>query len=66
MIILLADSACPRCGIGGEVVHVVAKPAILLSEQLNWSHVIKTNRKLEICCVALALKLSQHGPYRAC
>ena len=30
-------------------VHVVAKPAILLSEQFNWSHVIKTtNRKLGI------------------
>ena len=41
MIILLADVACPRGGIGGEVVHVVAKPAILLSEQLNWRHVIK-------------------------
>ena len=67
MIILLADVACPRGGIGGEVVHVVAKPAILLSEQLNWRHVIKTtNRKLGICCVALTLKLSQHGPYRAC
>ena len=48
-------------------VHVVAKPAILLSEQFNWSHVIKTtNRKLGNCCFALTLKLSQHGPYRAC
>ena len=33
-------------------VPVVAKPAILLSEQFNWSHVIKTtNRKLGICWV---------------
>ena len=67
MIILLADVACLRGGSGDEVVHVIAKPAILLSEQFNWSHVIKTtNRKLGICCVAWILKLSQHGPYRAC
>ena len=67
MIILLADVACLRGGSGDEVVHVIAKPAILLNEQFNWSHVIKTtNRKLGICCVAWILKLSQHGPYRAC
>ena len=41
MIILLVDVACPRGGIGDEVVHVVVKPAILLSEQFNWSHVVK-------------------------
>ena len=41
MIILLADVACLRGGSGDEVVHVIAKPAILLSEQFNWSHVIK-------------------------
>ena len=67
MIILLADVACLRGGSGDEVVHVIAKPAILLSEQFNWSHVIKTtNRKLGICCVAWILKLSQHRPYRSC
>ena len=50
-----------------KVVHIVAKHATLLSEQFNWSHVIKTtNRKLGNCCFALTLKLSQHGPYRAC
>ena len=28
----------------GKWVHVVAKPAILLSEQFNWSHVIKNDQ----------------------
>ena len=36
-----------------KVVHVVTKPATSLSEQFNWSHVIKTTNEARtlLCCV---------------
>ena len=60
----MAEQPPNYLGYCDKVVHVVTKPATSLSEQFNWSHVIKTtNRKLGILVMVPSWLAAAGGKY---